>query len=177
MYVNTKFKKELGAWGEKTLDHWMKHNGWSLIQQNLRIKRGEIDRIYYHNNNETQKTQYCITEVKTSLFYNTKDVDVLFSETGVKRYLKQKQIRNLYRYGENLTALLYSHKKVNFQVYLRFFIILKCAYKLNRMNLENLPKSPSIKMCCQGENYFIFSIEPEFTEINARKSLLQTRIY
>ncbi|MES2614053.1 MAG: hypothetical protein V4591_01420 [Bdellovibrionota bacterium] len=175
--VNTKQKKELGAWGEKILDQWMKHNNWNPIQKNLRIKKGEIDRIYFHKNRDTKLTRFCITEVKTSLYYGLKDVEILFTETGVKRYLKQKQIRNLYRYGENLIALLNQHKKSHYKVYLRFFIVLKSGYAAMKITAENLPKSPAIKNCFAGDDFLIFAIEPEFTKTNARKSLLQTSCY
>ena len=174
---NTNEKKELGNWGEMALDDWMKINDWNPINKNLRIKKGEIDRIYFHKDRETQETKFCITEIKTSLFYKVKDIEILFTETGVKRYLKQRQIQNLYRYGENLIALLYQQKTRNFKVYLRFFIVFKSLHSLSRMNLEKLPRSPAIKKCYTGENYLIFSIEPEFTGINSRKSLLQVKVY
>ena len=175
---NTKEKKELGSWGEKTLDYWMTENNWNPINKNLRIKKGEIDRVYYQKNLVTQENKFCITEVKTSVFYTKKDIEILFTETGIKRYLKARQVRNLYRCGENLIALLQQKKIPYFNVYLRFFIIFKYVKpNLSNINFEKLPKSPAIKNCFVGENYLIFSIEPEFTRINARKSLLQVSVY
>ncbi len=175
--MDTKEKKELGNWGEKTLDEWMKKNSWNAVNKNLKIKKGEIDRVYFHKNSESGKIQFCVTEVKTSHFYTTKDIEILFTETGVKRYLKQRQIQNLYKYGENIIAHLKQQKIPNFKVYLRFFIILKSKYPLKKINSKNLPKSPAIKNCVQGDDFYIFSIEPEFTGINARKGLLQVKIW
>jgi len=175
--MHAKEKKELGYWGERILDSWMEKNKWKPINKNLRIKKGEIDRIYFFKNRETQEIKFCVTEIKTTVYYKVKDIEVLFTETGVKRYLKQRQIQNLYRVGENLIAYLKQQKTKNFKVYLRFFIVFKSHFKLSQKNMEKMPKSPAIKNCYQGEDYLIFSIEPEFTGISARKSLLQVKVY
>ncbi len=173
---DTKIKKELGVWGEKTLDNWLKLNNWEPIQKNLKIKKGEIDRIYIKNS-QTQKVEFCLAEVKTSLLQKKEDIFILYTETGVKRYLKQRQIQNLYRCGENLIATLKQKNHINFNVYLRIFIILKSLQKIDKNFIYNLPKSSAIKSCYSSENHLIFCIEPEFTKINSRKSLLQTTIY
>lgn len=174
--MNSKRRKELGNWGEKVLDEWMKQHDWNPINKNLRIKKGEIDRVYFCENKETLERKYCVAEIKTALFYKAQDIEVLFMETGVKRYLKQRQIQNLYRYGENLIAMLHQYKTKKFKVYLRFFIVFKYARRLDKLNLAFLPKTRAIKNCFRGEGYFIFSIEPEFTSISARKSLLQIKV-
>jgi Holliday junction resolvase-like predicted endonuclease len=176
METNSRFKKELGDWGEKILDNYMNKRNWGIMNKNLRIKKGEIDRIYISKENFSQEIKVCLAEIKTSLFYKMKDIETLYTEIGVKRYLKQRQIRNLFLYAENLNAQFYYKMKKKFKIYIRFFIVLKSKSNLNYEKIK-LPKlTPAIKLCYKGENYLIFSIEPEFTRIQGRKSLLQIKI-
>lgn len=174
--MNHRDKKKLGNWGEKTLDVWMKQLNWEPISKNLRIKNGEIDRIYLNRGKKTHQINICVAEIKTALFYKISDVERLFTEIGIKCFLKQRQIRNLYRCGENILALMKSQTCSQFHIFLRLFIIFKGPCSLSKMSIVRFPQSPAFKVCHKGENYFIFSIEPEFTTITARKSLLQVKI-
>ena len=62
METNTRFKKELGDWGEKILDSYMNKKSWGIMNKNLRIKKGEIDRIYISKENFSQEVTVCLAE-------------------------------------------------------------------------------------------------------------------
>ena len=102
--MNTgKQKKILGAWGESQVDTWMKLHKWNPIEKNLKIHGGEIDRVYAHSNAK-DNIQLCIAEIKTNIIYSKTSFDEIFSEVGIKKYIKQNQIKNLYKIGENYLA-------------------------------------------------------------------------
>jgi hypothetical protein len=174
--MNSKFKKELGQWGECALDSWMKEKKWLPFKQNLRIKGGEIDRIYYSFSYYRKEIRFCLAEVKTSIILKQEELDVLQTEIGLKRFLKARQIFNLYRYAEQLQSCFEYRaiqNKMKWKIFLRLFIVIKNVKKIET-NWNN--KVTAIKKCSQKKDYIIFSVEPEFTFANARKSLLQIKI-
>jgi Holliday junction resolvase-like predicted endonuclease len=164
--VDTAYKKILGKWGEEQVDIWMEKHNWLPIEKNLRIHGGEIDRVYTYSNGT--HSQFCIAEVKTNLIYSKNTFTEIFSEVGIKKYIKQRQIRNLYKFGENYLA------KGKKNIFLRLFIVIKLNNKL-KIN-DPIKSTGSIKICFSNDSYFIISIEPEFTNLRARKSLLQIRL-
>lgn len=172
---HSKHKKELGRWGESTLDAWMCSKKWNAVHKNLSIRNGEIDRVYESFHEELCKLNICIAEVKTSLVFSKKEILSVFSEVGFKRYFKQRQLQNLYRFGETLQAQKKEKGVHNFQIFLRFFLILKIEREIH-LEKEELLQNPSLKLCHNEAGYLIFSVEPEFTPWNARKSLLQIKI-
>jgi Holliday junction resolvase-like predicted endonuclease len=165
-FYQSAYRKKLGKWGERQLDRWMAQQGWSIAQKNLRVQGGEIDRIYRQISQENVK--FCLAEVKTNVVAAERHFFEIFSEVGLKKYIKQRQMTNLYRYGEHLLA------STNAQVMLRLFLILKMKketqFPLHPQNTEPL------KLCWQGEGVWIFSLVPEFTPVLARKSLVQMRV-
>lgn len=161
------YKKILGKWGEEQVDIWMRQHNWLPMEKNLKIHGGEIDRVYKYLNGESNSL-FCIAEVKTNLIYSKKVFKEIFSEIGVKKYVKQRQIRNLYKFGEDYLA------KGKQNIFLRLFIVLKINSKLKIK--ESIKNTSSIKICFSSDNYFILSIEPEFTHLQARKSLLQIKL-
>ncbi len=118
-------KKDLGNWGESLLDNYMEKKGWLPFAKNLRIKHGEIDRVYTLQVKKQGVASFCVCEIKTTVFYNLQALRNIYTEVGVKRYLKQRQIQNLYRYGENLMANLQVKGVCKPKIYLRFFILFK----------------------------------------------------
>ena len=165
--MDTAYKKILGKWGEEQVDIWMEQHNWLPTEKNLRIHGGEIDRVYTCAHSR-EKPQFCIAEIKTNLIYSKNNFAEIFSEVGIKKYLKQRQIRNLYKFGENYLA---SGKQ---NVFLRLFIVLKLNNEL-KIN-SPLKNTGSIKICFTSDSYFILAIEPEFTNLQARKSLLQVKL-
>ncbi len=165
--MDTAYKKTLGKWGEERVDIWMKKYNWLPIEKNLRIPGGEIDRVY-SSAHSIQHSQFCIAEIKTNLIYSKSSFAEIFSELGIKKYIKQRQIRNLFKLGENYLA------KGKKNIFIRIFIVIKINNKL-KIN-ETIKNVSSIKICYSSDNYLILSIEPEFTNFNARKSLLQIKI-
>ncbi|APJ04802.1 YraN family protein [Silvanigrella aquatica] len=165
--MDTAYKKKLGSWGEERVDLWMQQNNWHPKEKNLRIHKGEIDRVYFFKSGEGIK-KYCIAEIKTNIIHSKKSFLELFNEVGIKKYLKQRQIQNIYKFGEMYLA---NGKK---NIYLRIFIVLKFNQKLKIKN--TIHKNSPIKICLIHHEYIILSIEPEFTNINSRKSLLQIKI-
>lgn len=165
--MDTAYKKILGKWGEEQVDIWMEKNNWFPIEKNLKVVGGEIDRIYACSHN-TPLFQFCIAEIKTNLIYSQNTLIEIFSEIGIKKYLKQRQIKNLYKFGENYLA------KGKKNIFLRLFIVIKLNKKMNVNEL--IKNTGSIKICFSSNDYFILSIEPEFTNIQARKSLLHVKI-
>jgi Holliday junction resolvase-like predicted endonuclease len=167
---NTKdsnYKKILGFWGEQQVDCWMQSQNWSVHEKNLRIHGGEIDRIYIHKTNNNNY-KMCIAEIKTNCIYSSSSLNEIFTEVGIKKYIKQRQIKNLFKISEN-----YFSKGIS-EIYLRLFIVLK---KKNYIKIDkNLSAMSAIKICYEHDNYYILSITPEFTNINARKSLLEIRL-
>ncbi len=165
--MDSAYKKILGKWGEEQVDLWMKNHNWLPIEKNLRIPGGEIDRIYAYSNNGIY-SKFCIAEIKTNLIYTKDSISEIFSEIGIKKYLKQKQIKNLFKLGENYLA------KGKKNILLRIFIVIKTKNSL--ILNETIKNTGSIKLCFKSNNFLILSIEPEFTNFNARKSLLQIKI-
>jgi Holliday junction resolvase-like predicted endonuclease len=166
-------KKELGCWGESKLDEHLERCSWRILVKNLKIKGGEIDRVYFKKDEALEKSSFCICEIKTSYFYQWKELQDLYTEVGVKRFLKQRQIRNLFVYSEHLRAH-YSEMSISkVEFHIRLFVIFRSRFKISPQRLALLPFSPAMKMSFIGENYVIFSLEPEVTSIKARKSLLQ----
>ncbi len=165
--MDTAYKKILGKWGEEQVDIWMKKYNWLPIEKNLRIHGGEIDRVYTCTHSG-KNSQFCIAEIKTNLIYSINTFKEIFSEIGIKRYIKQRQIKNLYKLGENYLA------KGKRNIFIRIFIVIKLHNKL-KIN-ENIKNTSSIKICFSIDSYLILSIEPEFTNYNARKSLLQIKL-
>jgi Holliday junction resolvase-like predicted endonuclease len=168
-------KKELGRWGESCLDQWMLVKKWNVMHRNLYIRNGEIDRVYAFWNESLQESKICVAEVKTNLIYTKKEIQNIFTEVGFKRYFKQRQIQNLYRFAETLQAQRQEKNIQNVHFFLRFFLILKFGKKID-LQSDDLENNSGIKICHQSLDHLIFSVEPEFTQFNARKSLLQTRI-
>jgi putative endonuclease len=41
----TKYKKEIGAWGEENASDWLAERGYQIIARNVRTPYGEIDII------------------------------------------------------------------------------------------------------------------------------------
>lgn len=166
--MDTKYKKRLGSWGEKQLDSWLEKNNWIAIEKNLKIRGGEIDRIYCLPKSAEKIKTICIAEIKTNAIFSKKSLMETFTEIGIKKYIKRRQIKNLYRFGENLIA------QGNSKILLRIFIVLKIAKKIKID--PNIGKASSIKICYMCDDFWILSIEPEFTNVQARKSLLQIKI-
>lgn len=170
----SKYKKELGYWGERCLDSWMKSQNWDVFHQNLLIRGGEIDRVYVNQMSVDQKKRFCIAEIKTAFIYRKKEFQDVFSEVGFKRYLKQRQMQNLYRFAETLQSRGPKGKKSSCLMWIRFFLILRLKDK-NIVSNEILKTNQSgLKLCHKNADYLIFSVEPEFTVFRSRKSLLQT---
>ncbi|WP_397600299.1 hypothetical protein [Silvanigrella sp.] len=165
--MNTAYKKNFGKWGEEQLDKWMAKHNWLPVEKNLKIQKGEIDRIYCSQNNIGEK-KFCITEIKTNIIYSKASFHILFTEVGIKKFIKMRQIKNLYKIGENYIARGYK------DIYLRIFVIIKTNKKMNITKFNE--KTCPFKLCYNNDNYYIFSIEPEFTFYQARKSLLQIKI-
>lgn len=154
------YRKRLGKWGEEKLDSWLLEEKWKAIQKNKKIKQGEIDRIYQYNPNT-----YCIAEVKTIYLSNNISEQYLFSEIFLKKFLKNRQLTNLVKFGENLFS--YGAKKI----YIRIFLIL--VFKKNKNPIKKQEISNSIKICYVHNNVAIISLNPEFTSVNSGKSLLE----
>ena len=173
---HSKHKKELGRWGEEAVDRWMEDKKWRPISKNLKIKKGEIDRIYTHQAETCDCLHVCLMEIKTSIIFCESSLKSLYTETGVKRFLKQRQINNLYRYGENLMAQFQQKNIEDFKIYLRFILVFKMDFRPSQKLLAVLENSHGIKKCHNEEGLLIFSVEPEFTTSNQRKSLLQIKI-
>jgi len=152
----------------------MKENQWSVYHKNLYIRNGEIDRVYCHHDTNKKSLQFCIAEIKTSLLFSQKDFASVFTEVGFKRYLKQRQIQNIYRFGETLHAQLCEKKVPRFHIVLRFFLIFKFIRQFEFS--QKMGAHTAIKTCCLKQSHAIFSVEPEFTQICARKSLLQVHV-
>lgn len=170
----SKYKKELGYWGERCLDSWMKAQNWDVFHQNLLIRGGEIDRVYMNKMSADQKTRFCIAEIKTTVIYRKQEFQDIFSEVGFKRYLKQRQMQNLYRFAETLQSRVPKKENPSCLMWIRFFLILKLKNKALVCD-EMLKNNPSgLKLCYRSFDYLIFSVEPEFTAFHSRKSLLQT---
>ncbi len=163
---DTKYRKRLGEWGETQVDIWLEKHQWIPIQKNLKLKRGEIDRIY-SSNKEGKDNHLCFAEIKTNTITSYKTLFEIFSEIGIKKYIKSHQIRNLRYFAENL-FLRYQAK-----IYIRIFIILKIKF-FNKSCLLNL--NSSIKICFICDEFIILSIEPEFTNLNIKKNILEVLI-
>jgi Holliday junction resolvase-like predicted endonuclease len=161
--TDTKYRKKLGAWGEFQLDSWIKEHGWLPVQKNLKIPGGEIDRIYAQNK---KQGCFCLAEIKTNVIFSQKIFFETFSEIGIKKYIKQRQIQNLYKLGEHCISKGYA-------VFLRIFIILKTKCFINK---KRLPLEKAIRICYVSKDFWILSVTPEFTNINTRKSLLQIKL-
>lgn len=167
--LSTKYKKELGRWGEGALDTWLVQTGWQVESCNLKIKHGEIDRIYKKQG--LSQTHLCLAEIKTVIFFTSRDFEELFTEVGFKRLLKQRQLQNLYKFGEHLNAQFQSSKK-KCKIYIRFFVVAKCVWSQKNKAPRKMGNG-SIKLCFRNDQYDIFAVEPEFTPYIGRKSLLQ----
>lgn len=163
--IRKAYKKKLGSWGEEQVDFWMKTNNWNSIAKNLIIPGGEIDRIYQHNQ---INSRYCIAEIKTNSIYSENYLNKMFSEISIKKFIKQKQIKNLFKLGEKYLALGYKN------VYLRIFIVIKINNKTILKNqIENFSFA---KICYSNNEYFILSIEPGYVFSHYNKSILQIKI-
>jgi Holliday junction resolvase-like predicted endonuclease len=173
---NSRKNKDLGDWGESLLDDWMQSKGWLPTHKNFRIFKGEIDRIYSFYFYESDTFLFCLAEVKTCLFRTQAELVQLFSEVGIKRFLKQRQMQNLYRQGQTLLAKRYEMQKRKDRVFLRLFVVLKFPGEFKQSWLKDIPSLPSIKLCHTNNNCLLISIEPEFTSYQARKSLLEIKI-
>ncbi|KAB8028487.1 YraN family protein [Fluviispira multicolorata] len=165
--MDTKYRKKLGEWGEYQVDKWMEKHRWFPIKKNVKIKRGEIDRIYSPLKSLNKK-QLCLVEIKTRIISSQKEINEIFSESGVKKYFKTQQIKNLHIYGEQFRI------KYQAKIYIRIFIILKIKHNFNKKYLLNF--HTSIKICHVCHEYLILSIEPEFTNIQLKKSTLEILI-
>lgn len=164
---DSNYKKILGFWGEQQVDCWMQCQKWSVHEKNLRIHGGEIDRIYIHKSTNSNY-KLCIAEIKTNCIHNSAPLNEIFTEVGIKKYIKQKQIKNLFKMSEN-----YYSKGIK-EIYLRLFIVLK---KKHYIKIDkNISTMSAIKICYEHDNYYILSITPEYTNINARKSLLEIKV-
>ncbi len=64
-----RYKKDLGEWGETLLDKYMQAQGWHPYEKNMRIKHGEIDRVYYCHNKEREALKFCVCEIKATVLY------------------------------------------------------------------------------------------------------------
>lgn len=84
----TKYKKEIGAWGEETATAWLTERGYQIIARNVRTPYGEIDII------AQQGDVTIFVEVKTL----TSSVN-FFPETNITAAKQQHMLNNAQHYA------------------------------------------------------------------------------
>jgi Holliday junction resolvase-like predicted endonuclease len=92
-------RKALGKRGECLLDGYFQGLGWKTVAANLRVRNGEIDRVYASC---VLPKEFCVAEVKT---LRIRGVDHLRSILGgdfLRRALNSSQCRNLHRHAQLL---------------------------------------------------------------------------
>lgn len=152
--TDTCYKKNFGKWGETTVDNWMELHKWTPYRKNLKMRHGEIDRIYSQTHSRNEKN-FCIAEIKTIYCNNQKKFFSFFTESGLSALIKRHQITNLYKFAEHLSAQTQCHK-----VFVRFFIVLQ-MYKNYEKDIFFLSQA-QYKICLQTQNELILSFLPEF---------------
>lgn len=158
------YKKKFGAWGESFLDEWMQSQGWNVYRKNLKLRHGEIDRVYKKTLQIQKITQFCITEIKTIYCDNPKRFFSFFTEVGLSSLIKHNQIVNLYKYAENLQSRSLHLKNLRSKqiknIHIRFFIVLKMYNGFEKESFFNLQKN--YKVCLQTKDNLILAFTPEF---------------
>jgi Holliday junction resolvase-like predicted endonuclease len=108
-------KKNLGDFGESTLDNWFQQQGWETLWQNHRFKGGEIDRVYGLRLAD-KYGHICIAEVKTRKFRSESFFQTFCFYHGLLSGVPQRQLRNLTR-----EAIRCSTKFPEAKIHLRVF--------------------------------------------------------
>jgi putative endonuclease len=84
----TKYKKEIGAWGEEIASDWLAERGYQIVAHNVRTPYGEIDII-------TQQGDVMVfVEVKTL----TSSIN-FFPETNITRVKQQHMLNSAQHYA------------------------------------------------------------------------------
>lgn len=60
----TTAKRQIGDWGEREATTWLSAHGYTIIEHNYLVRRGELDIIAWHEKPRFGKT-LCFIEVKT----------------------------------------------------------------------------------------------------------------
>jgi putative endonuclease len=84
----TKYKKEIGAWGEEIASGWLAEHGYQIIARNVRTPYGEIDIIAQQND------VTIFVEVKTL----TSSVN-FFPETNITSAKQQHMLNTAQHYA------------------------------------------------------------------------------
>lgn len=150
-----------GDWGESFVDQSLGHLGWSVYQRNIRLRRGEIDRVYKSHTSLAKR--FCICEIKTIQVKNDTQFQSIFSELSFKRFIKNRQMTNLHRYGMHLRA----HKTgpdqtVNVRCFLRVFLVICCPMEVLQ-NLENDPFLKRYTVRVHPKGAILLSFAPEIS--------------
>lgn len=170
----SKEKKYLGFWGENYLDSWMHSQHWYAIEKNLRIYGGEIDRVYAKQQAGCDSPAFCVAEVKTRIVHRRRDLQTFFTESSLGPYFRQRQMRNLYRYGETLQAHTYQKIRAMSTIYLRLFLVLKHSGLLAVGDFKNNGYFGTLKCCFFSQEAAVLSFQPEYTCFLGGKSSLQS---
>ncbi len=166
-------RKLLGQWGENFVDDFMEKYDWQIIQKNQNIHKGEIDRVYFSD----KHNQYCICEIKTSYLERTNLKFLFENELYFKKFLKFRQIRNLYWYTNNFPRYLPQLKNSTFNFLVRYFIVLKGKPTSQKQILEQYKNCRTLKICRVNSEGVIIAVTPEFTNYLTKKSSLECYIH
>lgn len=154
---NTYYKKNFGSWGECCVDQWMQKIGWDIEEKNLKIFRGEIDRIY-RRKHVFELSDYCVAEIKTIDCKNQFEFLRVFKHFGLRNILKNHQIVNLYQFSEKVLST--RRNACNSHIFVRVFLVLK-LYR-NYEKEDFFKTQTSYRVCLQTNEYLILSVAPDF---------------
>lgn len=153
---NTLYKKSFGRWGETSVDNWMNFHGWETYRKNLKMRHGEIDRVYVSISPLNKEKLFCVSEIKTIYCKNREKFFSFFTEIGLSALIKQNQIRNLYKYAEHISAFKTNSNRT--KIFIRFFIVLKMYDNYEKEFF--FQSQNTYKICRQTKNEFILSFIP-----------------
>jgi Holliday junction resolvase-like predicted endonuclease len=174
--MEVRTKKWKGAEGESLVDEWFFSTGWKPVIKNQRFRGGELDRLYVKSRvHRHDHVQLCLVEVKYAQISSASETSGLFEETVLKRFVKQNQMQNLYRFGELLATPTprSGMGRLPKKVYLRLILVVKFqAHDGHRYGAPRVLEGLA-KVCCWKDSYAILSLTPEYVARGMRTSLLQ----
>jgi Holliday junction resolvase-like predicted endonuclease len=116
--IMSRHRKDLGSRGEHLLDQWAQSQRWQVISKNLKLRSGEIDRVYQA---EGHLPDLLVCEVKTLWVGSLASFDVRLGGDFLIKSLKPHQCKKLLWFAKIL-----SHRERQ-RVHVRVVRVFVCA--------------------------------------------------
>lgn len=196
-------RKQIGRWGEASVDAWMLTQGWSTLVRNHHFRGGELDRLYVQTGRPGKKRRYCVVEVKSRFLQSASQLDTCLRQSALQTLFRPHQLRNCLRFAETLEAVGVSQavrrgggggKSVSLgavaapaqgnapgltsrriEVHLRVFFVVGFHMRDGLMTGEDVSECGG-RLCLRTSTHYILSFTPEFVARGSATSPCQIEV-